>query len=589
MKPARRLFEQFFEYYAAKNWADPVFLKDYYPDYPNKSLCYEYMQVFTPQRDPWNCTHNVNNSTLPVVIREFQRADSILKQSKTKSLLDVVYHLCDGDDFFLEFPLYIRFDCITWKGDDYFKGLTVKTLRMFCETLDLRLRRDRWELHDQVNNSLVFARLYPFSFMGKQYLRSSELETHSYWIGAHLSGPEMVILEPLQHFAAMMLKTKERHQYQIICPFLSVDLPNNVFPKPWRGFVAMRPKDWKQTEVHSKPSSDEPPSSDESPMPAPVLRRSPSPRPSSANKIQRHSNSFGHMPARETRRGSVQIKRSNHGKKAAGQKGNKNQHHQQPNQQTNQNSYLSITHHQRWRQRRMKRHSKTNQLTSRENQFQSNTQSFSGTSYQGNRKQQVSPTLRRNVRKISQQKAEKPLPVVVDNAHVSAHKYIHPNNVQSRPSSVVKNSLSSDTNAYAMISSSNSKNLNRNSHYINNPNPNRTPPRPGQKEKVVNDNPNQNHDIPRSTHSVLTKGLNREVDDEELSAQTDSDLAYPCKVVPNKMAMQSKMNRKFVCNNSRRKTSVRKTKKRVPEEKLIPRRRRNRRTVNSTSRTAELA
>jgi len=567
-KPTRRLLEQFFEYYAEKTWGqdNPVFLGKYYPDYPNQSLCYEYMQVFTPQRDPWNCTHNVNESTLPVVKREFQRADFIVKQSKTKSLHGVVYHLCDGDDFFLEFPVYLRFDCVTWRGDEYFEGFTVKALRTFCKSLQIRLREEWNATANQTNTSLVYARLYPFSFKGKQHILSSEQETHSYWIGAHLNGPEMVILELLQHFAAVMLKTKERQQYQFICPFLSKDLPNDIFPKPWRGLFPMRPKDWKPTEVPSNPPGDQ------SSMPAPVRRRSPSPRPPPyVNIPPRINNSFGRMSLHDSRQSSAPLKRATHNKPVC-QKASEIHHHQQPHQQPSQNPYLSITNPQRQRQRRSKRRTQSNQLTSRRNQLNSSTHFQNGNSFQSNGKRQLIQTHRGNGRKISQQSAESPLPVVINAAHVSPPKYVHPNSLQSRPTTVVNSSLAPDTNTYPITSCHNAKN--HNYQYNNNLNLNRTSPRPGQKEKVVNANPHQNLQGSKLTHTVSTEGLNREVDSGKLTVQTNSDLVYPNKVVPNRAAMLSNLNRNFV-QNSRTKASIGKTIQWVPEEKLIPCRRRN--------------
>lgn len=610
MKPAKWLFEQFFIYCSSKVWGprDPVFLDKYPPNLSTSNLN-DYMQVFTPELDPWNCTHNVNNSTLPVVKREFRRGAQIVEQAKKAkcSLQDTVFKLFDGDDFFLEFPLYMRFDCFTWRGDDYFEDYTVKALRTLCLSLDLGLKEQR-RMTERDMVRLVYARIYPFPRGGSDHQLNPDYEVKSYWIGTHISPQEFLLDNLLQQFNAVMQKTHERQQSQNVSAILSRDLPSSVFPKPWRGFAIIRPKNWKQFELMPHVGS-------------PFLMNHPHQAvdnflslvtPPNIKALQTYSRKA--TPVQMTRH-HQQVQQSAHVSVTI------NRHNTDPisksHYASNNNRRITRQHHHQKAsqlQRPRNKHSQfqnTGQyqgsppyqsVRKQGNPIQSNRKQISPIS-QNNRKQiiplsqinqiQNSPPFpnsrkrqmqieanKRNTRKISQQNAEKPLPVVINNAvkPQPLAKEITPVN-RTPNNEVTHRDFEYNTNMFPTnISSRVSTNPNRRAQA--NPNPNRSPsPEPEQmKDGLINPNKNSLNNFTRSIEF-----FKREPEDDEMSVRTDADLINPEKFLRKtrsaRVALRQRRYTSYVYNHS---TKDIKSVKYIPKNKMVPKRLRRRRVVEDS-------
>jgi len=290
----------------------------------------------------------------------------------------------------------------------------------------------------------------------------------------------------------------------------------------------MRPKDWRPIELSSNPRNEN------LPMPSPVRRRSPSPRPAQRVSSKQRFGTNDHS-AHEPRQIMVKSKRVTHDRKAFGQRVVEipNQHH------VTQHLNLDVTPKLRQRPQKNKRHGHPNQFSNRRNQIQS------GKLIQGNLKRQSGQRRKPNRRRISQENAESPLPVVVNSA--PQPKYVYPNSPRRRSPAAVLNSSQQVKNAYSTIPRGIAKNPNENKQCNNNPNPNRTPsPRSGRKDGVICGNPNpylQSRNsylqIPKSTYTVTSDDVEREMADNE---QADADSGHPGKNLQTRPVMATKQH-----------------------------------------------
>jgi len=558
-KPIRELFEDVFLYYAMNTWGEdqPVYLENYAPD-ANHSRSKDYMQVFTPESNPWNCTHNVNNSTLPVVKQEFKRAKELVDRYRGQNLSfrNFVYELCEGDNFFHKFPLYLQFNCLTLKEDDYFEDFTVIALRTFCASLDSTLK-EHWGLNEEQILEVELARLYPFTRKDekRQSLISADQEVHSYWVGAWLTGEEYFLPELVIQFTNVMKKTSDRRQFQQIFRFRREDLPPNVFPKRWRGFAS-----WKTPQIMNSSAID-------NCLMSYMHCRSPSPLPQiTPSQSYTRGRAFLHVnhplpsqkplvlhkPDLHQQPGSVNQYLVNNGR---------------PNSLSQNKKYLQSSQFQ-------------SQRFPNASQFQSNSSPQSG-------------RRRQRHNRISQQNAEQPLPVVINNSHWCPNP---PSvNIESRALTAPPLNLTrDDTNTFPTTSSRIGRNPNGHGHttnrvlnYVNNPNLNKTPSPEPILKKIVYENPNRHPKMAKC--DVITEVLVCEGEENWVTAHPNEVLPktgiFKIRKTSGLPTTKTDPAEIYVYNHPTKNSS--KDIKGIPAEKLIPRRMRVPAAVDSPPGTPE--
>jgi len=245
------LLEQFFKFYDSLDWGQEnvVSLGDLGKGF-NIYIQSRFMIVLTPERDPNNCCHNINGSSLEAIRKEFRRANRIMKNVRGSPLADILLSICEPHDFFIRYPVYLRFDIASWEKDEFYQGLTAGALRKFTsqvhaydEILEVRLLPEAMLVDEED--------YHPDLREINQTMKGREL--HAYWIGLQFRRPNNdspkavtklldVSMSKLQQSLA---RTRDRTQDHWFSFWKREQLPDWVFPTPWHGQKMERPENWR--------------------------------------------------------------------------------------------------------------------------------------------------------------------------------------------------------------------------------------------------------------------------------------------------------------------------------------------------------